>query len=569
MTRIIDCATQTSTFDFKAHANEITNMTIFEGQGNAFAATSARDRMVQVFHRKSDTWELMQTLDEHVGAVTGVLFSKNGDRLVSMSSDRSIVVRELASLEEVGGELMRAFVMLRTVILKATPVSIAWDVDQEEVLLVSTIDRSVHKYDLRTGQCLSSFRASDNDGSDAVVLSSLVHIPRTWGSPFIAGVSSTDKSIRLYDESGTLLARDWGHTEGLTDIALLQNDEVGDDSIEEYSLVTVAVDGTIFLWGLLLQHPNRQESRSMDLLGPSTPTNQSLLASKPPLRRVFSQSELAKFRSSEDDQTTPTGNRSPKLRKKTSKFSLTPTPKLDPSPISSTPRDRLAGTSSQATLRRNYNRSNRSPSPPSPRHPQLTKRRSSVDVRLRSKAPVSEFGSLGALTESLLRTLRAYRRRLANSNDSLNPDLVREVERELALTTRALGEKSSGTLNESVMQKLLDQYTEKLLATLDEKIAASVAFRVRENSESGADTALASPALQSPASAFPTVASPTLASPVLEKDGDGDGVGDGEVVGGGKETEGMVDEREEESDGPGKPESAVTDTKTEPPPVQR
>ncbi|PVI07122.1 WD repeat protein-like protein [Periconia macrospinosa] len=489
--RVIDCTTKTCAYESKAHSSEITGVSIYEGPGSTYIATSARDRMVQIFHRKDDDWELMQTLDEHVGAVTGVVFSRNGERLVSMSSDRTVVVRELVSVQE-GKEPTRAFLIRRTIILKSSPISMVWDVDQDDVLLLSTIDRQVHKYDLRNGQCRSSFRASDGDGGDAVVLSSLLHIPRTWGSPLIAGVSSTDKSIRIYEEAGSLVARDWGHTEGVTDIAFVQS-SAGDDDSTEKSLVTVAVDGTIFIWGLSLQPVHRQDiSRTMDLLGPSTPTNQNLLASKPPLRRVYSQSELARFqRSPEDDQATPIGSRSPKLRKRVSKFSLASTPKLEPSPLPSQSRERAGG-----TMRRS-NR-NRSPSPPSPRNPRVTKRRSSVDVRLRSKAPANEFGSLGALTESLTRTLRAYRKRLATSHDSLSIELVQEVERELALTTRAVGEKvkSSDAFNETVMQKLLDQYSERLLSTLDEKIAASVAFRVRENSESGISTGgLVSPAL--------------------------------------------------------------------------
>ncbi|KAJ4297902.1 hypothetical protein N0V90_005801 [Kalmusia sp. IMI 367209] len=495
--RIMDRQTQSSVFDFKAHANEVTSIAMFEEKEPVYIATSGRDRMVQVFQKKNGTWDLLQTLDEHVGAVTGVMFSRNGERLVSMSSDRTLVVRELVSRQG-EGNVESAFLILRTIILKASPVSMAWDVDQDDVLLVSTIDRQVHKFDLRNGQCLSSFRASDNEGGDAVVLSSLVHIPRTWGSPLIAGVSSTDKSVRLYEESGLLVARDWGHTEGVRDIALLSPDKISEDDSGEKALVTVAVDGTIFLWGLLLHTPARQHmSHSMDLLGPTTPTNKDLLANKPPLRRVFSQSELANFRRSEDDQVTPTGNRSPKLRKRLSKFTLAQTPKLDPSPMPSMSKDRTAGSSNYGTMRRT-NR-NRSPSPPSPRHPQVAKRRSSVDVRLRAKAaPANEFGSLGSSTESLCRTLRAYRKRLITSTDSLNPDIVREVERELALTARAVGEKakSNAPLNESVIVKLLDQYSERLVTILDEKISASVALHVRENSESGMSGGLASPALE-------------------------------------------------------------------------
>jgi hypothetical protein len=471
---------------------------IFEAKDSAYIACAARDRTAQIFTKNGEKWDIMQTLDEHVGAVTGILFSKNGQRLVTCSSDRTLVVRELVSRKE-ESDTITAFVILRTIILKTTPVSMTWDVDQEDILLISTIDRQVHKYDLRNGQALSTFRASDSEGGDAVVMSSLVHIPRPWGSPLIAGVSNTDKSIRLYEEGGTLLARDWGHTEGVTDIAFVQTQDSEDEDRGQRSLVTVAVDGTIFVWSLELKSTHRQDmSKSVDLLGPSTPSNSDLLMNKPPLRRVFSQSELARFqRSPVDDNPIPTGARSPKLRKKLSKFSLAQTPKLEPSPMPSMPRNlRTSGSSlAQGTVRRSYR--HRSPSPPSPRspRPQISTRRSSVDVRVRTKPQVNEFGSLGASTDSLCRTLRAYRKRLANSNETLTPELVREAERELALTARAIGEKAKNKngVDESVMLKLLDQYSERLVTILDEKIAATVAMRVRENSESG--LSLASPTL--------------------------------------------------------------------------
>jgi WD40 repeat protein len=489
--RFIDCASSTCMYELKAHTTDITSIAIHEEEQFTFVASASRDRTVQIFTRTEQDWELFQTLDEHVGAVNGISFSGNGIYLVSTSSDRNLVVRELKSIEE-DGRTIRAFVMQRAIVLKATPVSTAWDVDQEDALLVSTIDRQVHKFDIRTGQCLSNFRACDTDGGDAVVLSSLVHISRGWGTSLIAGVSSTDKSIRVYDENGSLVARDWGHTEGISDIALVQAFGATGVESNEKSLITVAVDGTIFVWGLALQAHNRHDiSKSMDLLAPATPTNQDLLSNKPPLRRVFSQSELVRFqRSPEEVEVTPTGNKSPKLRKKVSKFSLAPTPKLEPSPMSTAAREgRGGGWQGQGTLRRNKNRS---PSPPSPRNPQLTKRRASIDAKARTKVPTNEFGSIGASTESLCRSLRAYRKRLANTTDTMSSELAKEVERELASTARAIGDRvKTKEFDETVIVKLLDQYSERLVSMLDEKIAASVAQRVRESSvgfSDGADT---------------------------------------------------------------------------------
>jgi hypothetical protein len=92
----------------------------------------------------------------------------------------------------------------------------------------------------------------------------------------------------------------------------------------------------------------------------------------------------------------------------------------------------------------------------------------------------------------LCRTLRAYRKRLANSSDSMSSELAREVERELAATARAVGERvKSKEFDETIMVKLLDQYSERLVNMLDERIAQ----RVRENSVGVFSDGLESPVL--------------------------------------------------------------------------
>ncbi|KAL1652717.1 hypothetical protein SLS61_004699 [Didymella pomorum] len=496
--RIIDCRFEAVIFESRAHSNEITSIAIFEDESSTLIASASRDRTVQIFGRERGKWTLLQTLDEHAGAVMGVQFSRNGTRLVSSSSDRSIVVREMLSREE-DGETIRIFNFLRCTAFKSTPVSMTWDVDQDDVLITSTIDRQVHKHDLQSGQYLSNFKASDNDGGDAVVMHSLAHVSRDWGSPLIAGVSSTDKSIRIYDESGTLLARDWGHTEGVTDIAFVQPSNSDDEDTREKSLVTVAVDGTIFVWGLTLQSPYRPEmSKSMEVLDTSSQSTPNLLASKPPIRRVLSQSELAKFQRSPEDSgsATPTGNRSPTLKKKLSKYSMkSQTPKLDPSPLPSSVRERRNGAATNHTFLRRKN--NTSPSPPASPKARVTTRRASVDVRSRSnlKAPPSDYGSLATASESFCRQLKAYRKRLANSTETLDMDLVKEVQRELATTARAIGEKARSTdFDETAMTKFLDQYSERLVNILDERIAASMALRTRQDSDAALSTPLRSPA---------------------------------------------------------------------------
>ena len=94
------------------------------------------------------------------------------------------------------------------------------------------------------------------------------------------------------------------------------------------------------------------------------------------------------------------------------------------------------------------------------------------------------FGSVTASTESVCRTLRAYRKRLANSStEVLAPHVLRELGTELKLTARVVGEKSQGkSLDENTMAKLLDQASDKIVDLLDERIRERVGTEVRRSS---------------------------------------------------------------------------------------
>jgi hypothetical protein len=476
--RIIDSQSGECAFSSRAHAGEITDAAVLEGK-NTLIATGGRDRTVQIFQKRKTGWNLIQTLDEHVGAITGLLFTSDGSSLISSSSDRNIVVRE-ALTRDVSSETMTAFIIKRTITLKNTPVSMTLPPDRDDVLFLSAVDRSVHRYNLRTGHLSNSFKVSDNEGSDAVVLSSLIYIPTLSGQNLIGGVSTTDKSLRLYDENGVIFGRDWGHTEGVTDLTLVGSA----NAAEQRCLVSVAADGTVFIWSIgPKQSGKRDISRSMDLLS-TTPTNAELLVNKPPLRRVLSQSELSRFHQRsperEEDTSTPTTKRGPHtLKNRSSRFSLAQPPRRDPSPKT---------TFDSASRRRTMANIRRSPSPPtSPKSSHRTVRgRPSLTLQSRTKSSSAlatetstpngtRAGSLAYSTDIVCRNLRSYRKKLASSSEHLEPETLRELERELALTARAVGEKamkSRGVLEESTMVKLLNQYSERLMEMLDTKFAA-------------------------------------------------------------------------------------------------
>ncbi|KAF1808897.1 WD40 repeat-like protein [Eremomyces bilateralis CBS 781.70] len=473
MLRILDFSGK-EVFTFKAHVSEITDIAVQDGD-EVFLATASRDRTIQIFKLNGDNWELVQTLDEHVGAVTGIDFSKDGTRLISASSDRTMVIRESASYVE-DGKALNAYLISRTVTLKATPTSMTLSSAEDNVLIVATIDRHLHRYDLKTGHTLTSFKTNDSEGGDPVVLSSIVHFTVPSGTPMIAGVSSTDKSVRVYTEKGSLVARDWGHTEGVSGLALIST-STDQGEPQERRLVTTAFDGTIFLWDTQPRPsaPGGHEiSKSMDLMGVESEKEQG--PSHPPLRRVLSHSEMARFQRRPDEpSTTPVGNRSPRLKKRTSRFTLAQAPKLDPTPTTT----RTTHDSRRKTAMA------RSPSPPSPNSRHAVKsRRSSVDVRSRaarstetlSAPPVTPSSSMATATEHLCRALRAYRRKLAHTSDNLKPDAGRELEKELSLTMRAVGERSKArVLDEGTMIALLDRHGKELMEEFDARLAAGLA----------------------------------------------------------------------------------------------
>jgi hypothetical protein len=84
------------------------------------------------------------------------------------------------------------------------------------------------------------------------------------------------------------------------------------------------------------------------------------------------------------------------------------------------------------------------------------------------------FGSLSMATEQTCRQLRAYRKKLLSA-DGINTDILTQLDTELRLTAAALGERqirnrSKGNQDGKAVSDLLDQYSERLVSMLDEKL---------------------------------------------------------------------------------------------------
>jgi len=302
--RIVDVAAGECLLETKAHSSDFQDISVLEGESRFLLASCGKDRTVQLFHRSSSPlgeFEHFQTLEFSAKVVQVLIPSE--DKVLTCSLDRTLQIYDLVSKE--GEPDVIAAIPFKTISLRASPSSMTTSPDNKSIF-VSLLDRTVCQFDAANGRLLSSFKCSDEAGHDSVVLESLTYgLIGSYDVPFLLGISNTDKSIRIYEAlSGAFLDREWGHTEAINGVVLIDTDETG------RKVVSVGEDGTIMVWGLEIQEPiATTSSRQRD---PSPEKTPGLTSARPPLRRVLSKAELAEFqRSSANASGASTGRRSP------------------------------------------------------------------------------------------------------------------------------------------------------------------------------------------------------------------------------------------------------------------
>ncbi|KAL2197153.1 hypothetical protein P885DRAFT_69026 [Corynascus similis CBS 632.67] len=551
--RIVGVSTGKCLLETKAHSSNCQDITLCEGKSRFLVASCGRDRTVQLFHRSSaGAFEHFQTL-EFSAKVVQVLIPTE-DKVLTCSLDRTLQIHDLVSKE--GEPDLMAAIPSRVISLKASPSSMTVTAD-EKAIFVSLLDRSVCQFESSSGRLVSSFKCTDETGMESVVLESLTHGQFEPDLPFLLGISNTDKSVRVYDtREGCFVDREWGHTESINGVVLIDNEEFG------RKVVSVGEDGTIMIWALELQDP-ANETRSRE---PSPEKTLQPASAQPPLRRVLSKAELAEFQrpssSAGSNPASAPGRRSPprpSLRR-SSKFHLplsslrTPnhnnSDKQSISPTSAATMDDPADARTPSRRPSSGAASRCSDDSPPPESPKarpskaIMRRRPSLpalgttpssSIKLRKNSGSSHqrggggggggggnsgggngygFGSLSMATEQTCRQLRAFRKKLATA-DAIHADVLAQLDAELRLTAAALGERAirsrtsgnadsgasghhrghrererrgdkrgdggTGTANgstglmgqevsETVLSELLDQYSERLVSLLDEKL---------------------------------------------------------------------------------------------------
>lgn len=439
-----------------AHSGDINGIAVANTEGLTIVATCGRDRTLQLFRKRESHLQLFQTLDDHAAAVGDAKFI-DGATLLSISSDRTIIVRKRAR----GEEDSIAFLPIRVITLKASPVSLTAVPAEPNVVLVSTLDRQILRYNVSSGRLVHSFKASDPASGESVIMSSLeVHelgdLPTA--SRLLVGVSSTDKSIRIHEyDSGAMLAREYGQN-AISAIKLLRSSAEGESPRNH--LVSCGLDGTVMTWYLscnppkasgYYHTPNSEES----------PSRQTPLSAQPP-RRILTKAEVLDFQKSltnEGETVSPIrGSSSSRVRRKTSRYDLAATPRTSATALQS-----LAGASQSPTsgVFQRQPSQGQSPTPSSQKNTlNFRSKTLSLQNRRRSKS-AANLNDLNDLGEQICVSLRNFRHRITSSSVAkLEHGTLEKLAKELRLTSRSLNENTS---SEYVGGDVLDVYLAKMI----------------------------------------------------------------------------------------------------------
>ncbi|KAK3397397.1 hypothetical protein B0T20DRAFT_416128 [Sordaria brevicollis] len=538
--RIIDASTRVCLLETKAHSSDCQDITIFEDESKLLVASCGRDRTAQLFHRTSSGgFEHFQTLEFSAKVVQVLIPSR--DKVLTCSLDRTLQIHDLVTKDN-DPDVMAA-IPSRVITLRASPSSMVVT-PLEKSIFVSLLDRSVCHFDYNNGRLLNSFKCNDEGGSETVILESLRYGQSTTGDmSFLLGISNTDKSIRVYDaQSGAFMGREWGHTEAINGVVMVEGERAG------RKIISVGEDGTIMVWGLDIQFPatgSRNRDPSPDKTTSTRASHAQATHSRPPLRRVLSKAELAEFQRPASSHAGSSRQRrlSPSRAQLRRSSAQNPPTSTTRTPVTSGKRISPDGTGSIRIKRNALRRTSgsRSESPPSEDNGiyrrcaspplinegdatptasstirSLSARKKTSHSNLRSNTAPSTsagpsnasngygFGSLSAATEQTCRQLRAYRKKLTSS-DAISSDILAELDAELRLTAAALGERAirsrstrsrphlqerhshsycghdrphghsherggEKSLSEGMLTNLLDQYSERLVSMLDEKL---------------------------------------------------------------------------------------------------
>ncbi|KAL8667119.1 MAG: hypothetical protein Q9202_001041 [Teloschistes flavicans] len=455
----------------KAHDGEIYDLVLQRIEGDdSIAASCGRDRTIQIFRISQNECVLQQSLvNEHAGPIRKLELADNANILASMSSDRTIVLHH----KVLRTDNSIAFVSIKVITLKASPVTMSLIPGTSPTLLVSTADRCIRKISLTQGNIIDSFKASDRSGGEPVVLNRLSvgasNQLSAHGNVF-AGFSSLDGSIRLYcTETGLLLAAVQGQTP-ISDLAIAEAPDHDDGICSK--VVCTGIDGTTTIWHLTSSPSHSGLKHGSGGIDPSKSQARSVLR---PLRRVLSKTEIADFqrtlKDGGDAGLSPRSLSPSQVRKKPSRNAIEDVFKL----LEAKPQATGTTSNSVSGSDRDHVKLIRASPPSSPKvELQSGSQRSSLSElpgTMAAGSDVSDVCTINSVAKRSINILQEFRKQVATSKENLDYDLEQGIKKELHAISNALAQRALSDSKGKGAATDCESFDDYLARLIDDRLA--------------------------------------------------------------------------------------------------
>ncbi|KAJ4823364.1 hypothetical protein Tsubulata_027311 [Turnera subulata] len=225
-----------------------------EANGNYFLASGGRDRIIHLYDAKRN-FDLIGSIDDHSAAVTSVKLTRDGDKMLSCSADRSLVFRDVCVTDD-GCKILRRHHQMAS---NGTVYDMALDPAMEFVVTVGQ-DKKINTFDIGTGKLTRTFKQDKSSGDP-------IKVTMDPSCSYLA-CSYSNKSMCIYDScNGEMVTQAMGHGEVITGIIFLPDCK---------HVVSVGGDGCIFMWNLPARVSSLMLQRVNQSFVPLSPKNLGL-----------------------------------------------------------------------------------------------------------------------------------------------------------------------------------------------------------------------------------------------------------------------------------------------------
>ncbi|KAG5142868.1 hypothetical protein JHK82_018563 [Glycine max] len=217
---------------------------------NYFLASGGRDCMIHLYDVKRN-FDLIDSIDDHSGAVTSIKISSNGCRILSCSSDSFLVLRDVV-IADSGYKFLQQH--RQRALQRGTVYDMAVDRTCETVVTVGQ-DKKIKTFDMAAQKLIRSYNHDKNFGEPIKVIMD--------PSCTYVVCSFSNKSICMYDFiTGEMVAKATGHAEIVTGVIFLPDCK---------HIVSVDGNGCVFVWKLPAPLSARILERIMEKNNPLSP----------------------------------------------------------------------------------------------------------------------------------------------------------------------------------------------------------------------------------------------------------------------------------------------------------